>query len=120
MPSQAQMNAFIEQVLANDHLGAIERWYTDDATMQENQHAPRRGRELLLRHERDILRAARSVETQLLGPPIFSEDRAAVQWRFIFDGPDGLRVLDEVAIQDWRDGRIWREQFFYDPKQLSL
>ena len=31
------VEAFVAQVLTNDHVGAIRDWYADDATMQENQ-----------------------------------------------------------------------------------
>jgi len=36
MPSRARLNEFIAVVEAGDHAGAIERYYTEDSSMQEN------------------------------------------------------------------------------------
>ena len=40
MPSRARLDEFIAAVVSGDHAGAIERYYTEDASMQENA-APR-------------------------------------------------------------------------------
>ena len=40
MPSRARLDEFIAVVESGDHAGAIERYYTEDASMQENA-APR-------------------------------------------------------------------------------
>jgi len=43
MPSRARLDEFIAAVVSGDHAGAIERYYTEDASMQENVAAdPRR------------------------------------------------------------------------------
>jgi len=55
MPSRERLNEFIAVVEAGDHAGAIERYYTEDASMQENAGPPRVGRELLVAHERGVL-----------------------------------------------------------------
>ena len=44
MPSEATLESFIALVESNDHVAAIERFYTEDATMQENLDEPRKGR----------------------------------------------------------------------------
>jgi hypothetical protein len=41
MPSRARLDEFIAAVVSGDHAGAIERYYTEDASMQENASAPR-------------------------------------------------------------------------------
>ena len=48
MPSRERLDQFIAAVEAGDHAGAIERYYTEDATMQENAVPPRVGRDLLI------------------------------------------------------------------------
>ena len=48
MPSRERLNEFIAVVEAGDHAGAIERYYTEDSSMQENAAAPRVGRDLLV------------------------------------------------------------------------
>ena len=44
MPSRAFLDEFIAVVESGDHAGAIERYYTEDASMQENAAPPRIGR----------------------------------------------------------------------------
>ena len=48
MPSRARLDEFIAVVESGDHAGAIERYYTEDASMQENAAPPRVGRDLLV------------------------------------------------------------------------
>ena len=46
MPTRARLDEFIAAVVSGDHAGAIERFYTEDASMQENAAAPRVGRDV--------------------------------------------------------------------------
>ena len=41
MPTRARVDEFIAVVESGDHAGAIERYYTEDASMQENASTPR-------------------------------------------------------------------------------
>lgn len=120
MPSRETVEAFIAHVMSEDHVGAIERWYADDASMQENQAEPRVGRETLMAGEAKMLARMAGVKTELLAPPIVDGDHAAIRWRFTFTTPDGRKLSqEEVAWQTWKGDKIWRETFFYDPKQMA-
>lgn len=120
MPSRETVRAFVDQVLSGDHVGAIRDWYAEDASMQENQEPARTGREALMEGERQMLARFASVRTELLGPPLVEGDQVALRWRFTFVSRSGkARVLEEVAWQTWRGDKIWRETFFYDPKQMG-
>ena len=55
MPSRTRLDEFIAVVESGDHAGAIERFYTEDASMQENAAPPRLGRDVLVEHERGVL-----------------------------------------------------------------
>lgn len=119
MPTREQLEAFVADVMSEDHVGAIERWYAPGASMQENQGEPRVGREVLMEGERRALARVASVRTELLAPPLVEGDHVAVRWRFTFTRPDGsLRIIEEVAWQLWGGDKILRETFFYDPKQM--
>jgi SnoaL-like protein len=120
MPSREAVEAFVADVLSNDHVGAIERWYADDASMQENQGEPRVGRQGLMEHEARALSRVQGVVTEILGPPLIEGDHVAIRWRFTFTRKDGSAMtIEEVAWQTWRGDKIWRETFFYDPKQMA-
>ena len=78
MPSRARLDQFIAAVESNDHAGAIERYYTEDASMQENAAPPRVGRDVLVAHERAVLN--RSTIFDAVG-------------RLIESGSDGFAIL---------------------------
>ena len=121
MPSRSLVEAFVAQVVAGDHVGAIRDWYHDDAWMQENQAPPRAGgREALMSQEAAMLAASESVETELLGGPLIEGDAVTIRWRFTFQLKDGSTLRqEEVAWQTWRGDKIATETFFYDPGQRT-
>ena len=120
MPSRAAVEGFIAEVLSEDHVGAIARWYAEDAAMQENQGEPRVGRELLMAGERKTLSRVAGVRSALLAGPLIDGDTVAIRWRFTFTTRDGRELSqEEVAWQAWRGEQIWRETFFYDPAQVA-
>lgn len=120
MPSQDTVEAFVALVEAGDFVGAIERYYAPEASMQENVEAPRVGRDALVAHEKRVLQAYPTVKARRLGPVQVNGDEVAIRWRFEMTSASGARrVLEEVAWQHWQGDRIVAEQFFYDPKQMT-
>jgi hypothetical protein len=114
------VEAFIAQVLAEDHVGAIRDWYAPDASMQENQEPPRVGRDVLIAGEEAMLARFPGVKSELIGGPAIDGDQVAIRWRFTFTTRSGRQVpMEEVAWQTWKDGKIQRETFFYDAKQMG-
>ena len=115
MPTRARVDEFIATVVSGDHAGAIERYYTEDATMQENAAPPRVGRDLLVSQERATLARVTSVTTTCVSS-ILEGDRVAIHWIFDFIYPSGKSMrIDEVALQEWRGDLVFRERFFYEP-----
>ena len=119
MPSRARLDEFIAVVVSGDHAGAIERYYTEDASMQENTSPPRVGRDVLVAHERAALDRAKSVVSTCVSS-VVEDDRVAINWVFDFTYLSGQTArFDEVALQEWRGDRIFRERFFYDPPKKA-
>jgi hypothetical protein len=117
MPSRARLDEFIAVVEAGDHAGAIERYYTEDSSMQENAAPPRVGRDLLVAHERGVLARMSHVYSKVVSSTL-EGDRVAIHWIFELTDKSGkvLRI-DEVSLQEWRGDKIFRERFFYDPSR---
>ena len=117
MPTRARLDEFIAVVEAGDHAGAIERYYTEDSSMQENAAAPRIGRDLLVAHERGVLARMSHVYSKAVSSTL-EGDRVAIHWIFELTDKSGkvLRI-DEVSLQEWRGDKIFRERFFYDPSR---
>ena len=120
MPTPGILERFIAMVESNDHVGAIERCYAENASMQENEHAPRRGREALMANEQAVLAKMRSVKSTCVRPVLVDGDHVVIRWIFEFEALDGARRrMEELAWQRWEGERIVEEKFFYDPGQLA-
>ena len=120
MPTQETLERFIARVEQNAHAEAIEEFYTADASMQENQGAPRTGRDALVAHERKVLARARSVFSECVRPVFVHGDRVVIRWIFRFEWNDGSATrIEELACQRWEGERIAQETFFYDPAQMA-
>lgn len=120
MPSPAVLGRFIAMVESNAHAEAIEAFYTPDASMQENELPPRKGRDRLAENERAVLARARSVASKCVHPVFVNGDHVVIRWIFEFEWLDGTRTrLEELACQRWEGDRVAEEKFFYDPRQLD-
>ena len=120
MPATDTLERFIARVEQNAHAEAIEEFYTQNASMQENMGAPRVGREALVARERKTLARAKSVVSQCVRPVFVNGDRVVIRWIFRFEWLDGSSTrMEELACQRWEGERIAEETFFYDPAQLQ-
>jgi hypothetical protein len=118
MPTPDTLERFIARVEQNAHVEAVEEFYTANASMQENQAAPRIGREAHVANERKVLARARSVTSKCVRPVFVSGDRVVVRWIFRFEWNDGsVTQMEELTCQRWEGERIAEETFFYDPAQ---
>jgi len=119
MPSPATLERFIARVEQNAHVEAIQEYYTEDASMQENMAPPRKGRDTLVAHEAAALARASSVRSSCVRPAFINGDHVVIRWIFEFTWKDGSTGrIEELAYQRWEGEKIAREQFFYDPKQF--
>jgi ketosteroid isomerase-like protein len=115
MPTRERVQQLIDAVVTGDHAEAIARFYTDDATMQENASEPRRGLPNLVARERKVTEAVAKIVTHRPDTVVIDGDRVAIHWVFEFYRGDGqVRIVDEVALQVWNGDKICRERFFYD------
>jgi hypothetical protein len=120
MPDRDVVARFVAMVESGDYVGAIERFYADEASMQENSDPPRIGRATLTAGERLVMAGFKSITAKRVGPVLIDGDQVGVRWSFVFEPHDGpKRTLEEIAWQRWRGDRIVEETFFYDPKQLG-
>ncbi len=118
MPTTETLERFIARVEANAHAEACEEFYTVNSTMQENQSAPRVGRDAHVANERKVLARARTVSSTCVRPVFVSGDRVVIRWIFRFEWLDGkVMQMEELAYQRWEGEQIAEETFFYDPAQ---
>jgi hypothetical protein len=119
MPTTEALERFIALVEQNAHVDAVEGFYTEDASMQENQSSPRIGRASHVANERRVLAKAKSMTSTCVRPVFVNGDRVVIRWIFRFEWLDGsVTRMEELAYQRWEGDRIAEETFFYDPAQL--
>jgi SnoaL-like domain len=118
MPTSETLERFIARVEQNAHAEACEEFYTADASMQENQMAPRVGRAAHVANERKVLARAKSLRSQCVRPVFVNGDKVVIRWIFHFEWLDGtITHMEELAYQRWEGERVAAETFFYDPAQ---
>ncbi len=119
MPTLETIESFIKAVKSEPHDHVIENFYAEDASIQENQSAPREGRDKLVEYERMVLSKAIKVDSECIRPFFHSGDKVAIKWKFKFEWKDhSISEIEEVVFQDWSGEKIMKEQFFYDPSQF--
>ena len=119
MPSRERVQALIAMVEQGKYVEAIEAFYAEDATMQENNAPPRGPREKLIEAERKTLAAHKAARTEPGSTFLLEGDRVVIHWVFVFTRMDGTSFrMEELAEQRWRGDRIVAERFYYDPAQV--
>ena len=120
MASRERVAALIKRVEEGRFVEALQEFYAEDATMQENGQAPRIGLKKLIEHERGVMAAFKEIRTLPVTTCLVEGDRVLINWVFEFTRPDGTGFrMDELALQRWRGDRVAEERFYYDPAQLA-
>ena len=116
MPARERVRDFIATVEAGRFVEAIEDFYAEDGSMQENDGPVRAGRAVLVAGEQAMLAAVGSIRTRPVESWLVDGDQVVIRWVFDITYADGRQaVLDELALQTWGGDRIVRERFYYDP-----
>lgn len=121
MPSFNTVDRFVTLVESGQFLEAIDQFYADDASMQENGSTPRVGKDALLKFESAAQASVASVKATCIRPMLISEDIVVIRWVFESVSKKSGRAVrfEELAYQRWEGELIAQEQFFYDPGQLK-
>ena len=101
-------------VLQGKALEAFEKYYHDDVIMQENEGAPTIGKAANRQREIDFFSAITEFRSAKPLKITVGEDISMVQWQYDYTHKGwGVRNYSQVSVQEWKDGKIIREQFFY-------
>jgi hypothetical protein len=120
VPTSETIERFIARVEQNAHAEACEEFYTEDSSMQENQAAPRIGRDAHVNNEHKVMARAKSVSSKCVRPVFVQGDKVVIRWVFHFVWlDDSVTHMEELAYQRWEGERIAEETFFYDPAQRA-
>jgi ketosteroid isomerase-like protein len=111
---ETSVKDLISLVLAGKPIEAFDKYYAEDVVMQENDQEPRVGKAANRAFEQDFMSKVKAVRTYASDGYLVSGNKAFVIWRVDLDHAEwGTMNMSEVAIQEWKDGRIVREKFVY-------
>ncbi len=120
MPSQTAVESFVALVEAGQTVEAMERFYADGASMQENEGSPRVGKDALLKHEQGALASIASMKATCVRPIFIAGDSVVIRWVFEIEDKKGKTMrFEELALQRWEGELMAEEKFFYDPAQFK-
>jgi len=118
MSTRDQVARLVRHVESNRILDAIDEFYADDVSMQDNLDAPVVGKAANRERERAFFGGITVHQNRALSVAV-DGDQAVIHWLFEFTGGDGKRYkLDQLAHQTWKDGRIVKERFYYDSARI--
>lgn len=101
-------------VLQGKALEAFEKYYHDDVIMQENEGSPTIGKAANRQREIEFFSAITEFRNAKPLKITVGEDISMVQWQYDYTHKDwGVRNYSQVSVQEWKDGKIIKEQFFY-------
>ena len=101
-------------VMQGKALEAFDKYYHDDVIMQENESEPTIGKSANRKREEAFFNAI--VDFRFAKPlkVAVGDGVSMVQWQYDYTHQSwGERKYTQVSVQEWKDGKIIREQFFY-------
>ena len=120
MPSLNTVESFVQLVEAGQTVLAMERFYSEHASMQENESAPRVGKSALIKHEDAALASIEAMKATCVRPIFISGDAVVIRWVFEIRDKKGKTMrFEELALQRWEEELMAEEKFFYDPGQFK-
>ena len=118
MTTRDQVHRLVRYVEANRILDAIDELYDEHVSMQDNLQPPTVGKAANRERERRFFGGITVHQNRALSVAV-DGDRAVIHWLFEFTGGDGKRYrMDQLAQQEWKDGRVVRERFYYDSASI--
>jgi len=107
--------ALSEMILKGEILDAVDRYYADDAQMQENGNTPTVGKPAIIEHEKKFLSTVKEWKNTEFTAIAADGDTALLEYNFEFINTNGDTVrYEQVSVQKWRNGQIVHERFYYD------
>jgi ketosteroid isomerase-like protein len=102
-----------DMTMQGNSMDAFEKFYAEDLEKADLDGVVVTGKAANRQIGLDLIAKITAVRDFSCRGSVVSGNRAFVVWHIDFDHTDwGPTVFNEVAIQDWQDGKIVRERFF--------
>jgi hypothetical protein len=107
-------------ILEGKIMEAMNEFYTDDLVMAENDNEPTVGLAANLEREQAFVDNTTWYGAEVKGVAV-GDGVSMVEWWLDFHNTQyGNRLaFTQVAVQRWRDGKIYDERFYYSPQVVE-
>ena len=104
-----------DDVLSGKTLEAFEKYYADDVVMQENSEEPRKGKEANRKAEQEFMASVEAFNGASVKASAVNGDVTFSEWEMDITFKGGHPVkMNQVAVRQWKNGKIAHERFFYN------
>jgi len=101
-------------ILQGQALEAFDKYYHEDIVMQENDNEPVAGKAANREREEAFFGAITEFRGAKPLKVTVGENTTMVEWHFDYTHKDwGVRKYNQVTVQEWKDGQIINERFYY-------
>jgi hypothetical protein len=101
-------------VLQGNAMQAFEKYYGEDVVMQENENPPTVGKAANRQREEEFFAKVVEFRGAEVKNVAFGENVIISEWFLDYTHQDwGKRTYDQVSVQEWKDGKVVRERFYY-------
>ena len=101
-------------VLQGKAMEAFENYYDENVIMQENENPPVVGKAANRKREEEFFAAITEFRGAKVLKTAIGEATTMVEWHFDYTHKDwGVRDYTQIAVQEWKDGKIIKEKFYY-------
>ena len=109
-----KISALNDMILQGKALEAFDEFYHDDVIMQENDTPEFVGKEINRKREETFFAAITEFRCAKPLKIAIGENTTMVEWHFDYTHKDlGVRNFNQIAVQEWKDGKIIKEKFYY-------
>lgn len=116
MSIRAHVDELNQMILKGEILPAFEKFYHDDVVMSDNRQEMREGKDTNREYEKAFVGGLTEFRgADLLNVAINEEKGVSMcEWFFDYTHKDwGDMTYHQVAVQEWKDGKIVRETFYH-------
>lgn len=111
---KSKITTLNQMVLEGKAMEAFDEFYHEEVIMQENENTPTRGKEANRTREEEFLSNITDFRSAEVLDVAVGENVSFVTWKYDYTHKDwGVRNYTQVSRQNWKDGKIINEKFFY-------
>lgn len=101
-------------ILQGKALEAFDKYYHEEVVMQENEAEPTVGKAANRQREEQFFSSITEFRGAQPLDIAVGEGITMVRWHYDYTHKDwGVRNYTQVSVQEWKEGKIVKEQFFY-------